>query len=335
MGAQFTIEAANAGRRLETVVFDLLADVPRSRLMKWLRTGKIRLNGARTRPRALLSAGDTVALPFDPGASEYRPPQGPPAPRGPSLPAPEVLYEDEALLLVNKPPHLAAHPGMQHQTDSLIARILAYLGAHGAPVGQRPGLSQRLDAGVSGIVPCGKNAAVLRILSGPPHGPPLHKTYYALVGGRVAHEAGAITAPLRVTDAPMGNVPKVVVDAHGGLPAHTDYRVAQRFADATLLEVTLRTGRTHQIRAHLRHIGHSLLGDPRYGDPARNSYLAQSFGVHRPLLHAGRLKMQHPLTGAPLEVTAPLPKDMERLLKAFGRRPSGSPSGDGLGPSIL
>jgi 23S rRNA pseudouridine955/2504/2580 synthase len=320
MGAQFDIEAANAGRRLEAVVFDLLADVPRSRLMKWLRTGKIRLNGARTRPHARLCAGDTVALPFDPGTSEYRPQQAPPAPGGKSLPAPDVLFEDEVLLVVNKPAHLAAHPGMQHHHDSLIARILGYLDAHTAPVGRRPGLSQRLDAGVSGIVPCGKNAAVLRVLSGPPHGPPLRKTYTALVAGGVAGDGGTITAPLRVTDAPMGNVPKVVVDADAGLPAHTDYRVIQRFTDATLLEVTLRTGRTHQIRAHLRHIGHSLLGDPRYGDAARNSYLAQSFGVHRPLLHAGRLQMQHPVSGAPLDISAPLPHDMQRLLKAFGRR---------------
>ena len=318
MRSDFVIEAANAGRRLETVVFDLLADVPRSRLMKWLRTGKIRLNGARTRPRAMLCAGDTVALPFDPGTSDYQPRTAPsPAPK--ALPPPEVLFEDEVLLLVNKPAHLAAHPGMQHLDDSLIARILGYLDAHNAPVGQRPGLCQRLDAGVSGIVPCGKNAAVLRTLSGPPHGPPLHKTYTALVSGRVAHDAGSITAPLRVTDAPMGNVPKVVVDAQLGVPAHTDYRVAQRFADATLLEVTLRTGRTHQIRAHLRHIGHGLLGDPRYGDGARNGYLAQSFGVHRPLLHAGRLQMQHPISGAPLSVTAPLPQDMQRLLRAFTR----------------
>lgn len=325
MRAEFTIEAENVGRRLETVVCDLLTEVPRSRLMKWLRTGKIRLNGGRTRPRALMALGDTVRLPFDPQSATYRPPEGfaygAPASAAPplALPPPDVLFEDDVLMVVNKPAHLASHPGMQHQHDSLTARIVGYLGAHDAPVGLRPGLAQRLDAGVTGLVPCGKNAAVLRVLSGPPHGPALKKAYLALVSGVVAQDSGSITAPLRVTDAPMGNVPKAVVDAEDGVPAHTDFVVRQRFVDATLLEVTLRTGRTHQIRAHMRHLGHGLLGDARYGDAERNAYLAASFGVSRPLLHAHTLHMQHPLNGSDMEFTAPIPRDMARLMHAFSR----------------
>lgn len=323
MRAEFTIEAANVGRRLETVVFDVMADVPRSRLMKWLRTGKIRLNGGRTRPRALLALGDTVRLPFDPQRADYRPPEaklGASAGAHIVLPAPDILFEDDHIIIVIKPAHLPVHPGMLHQHDSLIARIVAHLGAQNAPVGQRPGLAQRLDAGVTGIVPCGKNAAALRVLSGPPHGTPLRKRYLALVAGVVREDKGSVTVPLRVTDAPMGNVPKVVVDVELGQPAHTDYAVRRRFSDATLLEITLRTGRTHQIRAHMRHIGHSLLGDARYGDAERNAYLASSFGVSRPLLHAHHLDMHHPVSQQALSFSAPLPKDMERLMHAFAQR---------------
>lgn len=319
MSAQIVIDSQNAGRRLETVVFTVLQDVPRSRLMKWLRTGKIRLNGSRTRPRALLAQGDTIAIPFDPELSAYEPRERAAAPAV-LLPPLDILFEDDVLLLVNKPAHLASHPGMLHNDDSLSARVVAHLGAHDAPVGHRPGLAQRLDAGVTGIVPCGKNAAVLRVLSGPPHGPALQKTYLALVAGQVRQNQGSIMAPLLVTDQPMGNAPKVVVDEVAGQAAHTDYLVVERFADMTLLQLTLRTGRTHQIRAHLRHLGHSILGDPRYGDAAINSYLAESFGVLRPMLHAHQLQMAHPVSGAALDVCAPVPADMCKLMAAFAGR---------------
>jgi 23S rRNA-/tRNA-specific pseudouridylate synthase len=124
-------------------------------------------------------------------------------------------------------------------------------------------------------------------------------------------------AKLRVTDAPMGNTPKVVVDEEQGQHAHTDYTVVKRLKDVTLLRITLKTGRTHQIRAHMRHLGHAILGDPRYGLYQRNAYLAESFGVDRPLLHASELTLQQPNTGASIHVTAPLPKDMARIVAAF------------------
>lgn len=322
MQATFTIDAANEGRRLETVLCDVLTDVPRSRLMKWLRTGKIRLNGGRTRPRALLAIDDVVRLPFDPDAQDTQltpAEQAARKPAPPTLPPLDVVFEDDVLLIVNKPAHLASHPGMQHQEDSLTARIVQHLDAHHAPAGKRPGLAQRLDAGVTGLVPCGKTAAVLKTLSGPPHGKPLHKSYLALVTGVVVQDKGSITAPLLVTDAPMGNVPKVIVDQLQGVAAHTDYSVVRRFSDATLLDVTLRTGRTHQIRAHLRYLGHSILGDARYGDAARNAYLETSFGVKRPLLHAHTLRMHHPLDGSALTFAAPVPEDMARLMHAFAK----------------
>jgi 23S rRNA-/tRNA-specific pseudouridylate synthase len=143
------------------------------------------------------------------------------------------------------------------------------------------------------------------------------KTYLALVSGVVRADAGTIDVPLRVTDEPMGNRPKTVPDAAHGLPAITRYRVARRFSDASLLEVTIETGRTHQIRAHLRHLGHPIWGDPRYGEPERNDRLRETFGIDRPLLHASRLTIPHPMTAAPLTAEAKLPADLSRLLRAL------------------
>lgn len=310
--AEYAIDACNVGRRTETVVRAWLPDVPRSRLLKWLRCGTIRINGKRARPDQRLEQGDILRAPRAAlRADTLRPARNHGAPL---LPSPEVVYEDGDLIVLNKPAGLAAHPGMMHDDDSLSARLVQYLGAENAAPGQKPGLAQRLDIGVSGLLPCGKHAAALKVLMGPPHGPVLEKTYLAIVDGVPEEDEGHIRFALRVTDAPLGNVPKVVVDEVDGKPAHTEYRVLARWSSRALLALRIHTGRTHQIRAHLLAIGHPLLGDPRYNTVVRNMRAHESYGVVRPMLHAAHLRMRQPMQQEQeLSFYQPMPKDMLRV----------------------
>lgn len=337
MSAQLVVTPANLGRRLESVACAWLPQVPRGRLLKWLRRGTLRVNGRRAAPSLRLATGDVLCLrvrlapegAIDPSAvgadavdgaakahlsPTFRgaPAAGPARPRR-RLPPPVVVYEDGDLLVVDKPANLASHGGIGHADDSLAARLLDYLDAHDAAPGERVGLAQRLDAGVSGLVPCGKHAAALKVLMGPPHGPKLEKTYLAVVAGVPAALRGSICLPLRSTDAPRGDVPKVVVDRISGKPARTDYVVLAQWAKRSLLALRLHTGRTHQIRAHLRALGHPLLGDPRYGHAEANDWARASFGVRRPLLHAAHLQLAHPVTGEPLVFRSPAPDEIARL----------------------
>lgn len=304
---EFDISHEHDGRRLDTVLAALLPGIPHAELCRWLRKGFVRKNGARTVARARLATDDRVQAPiWAPDAAVVRERRGPK-----QLPMPDIVYEDDDVLFVYKPPGLASHPGIGHDADSLSARLSAHVTV--SP-GCRVGLAQRLDAGVSGLIPCGKHAVALKALMGPPHGPPLVKLYAAVVTG-TPPAAGNIVLPLRATDQPRGDAPKVVVDRVAGKPAHTQFITLYARPDRALVVLRLRTGRTHQIRAHLRAIGHPLLGDPRYGLVPDNERAAQTFGTRRPLLHAGYLKICHPLRHDEyVSATCAPPSDMDAAL---------------------
>lgn len=307
------IEAANANRRLDVYLRQLYPQVPLGTLMKWIRTGRVRVNGKRVAANTRLAVGDTITTPpVEPAAEVKKTPRK-------RLPPPEILYEDDDLMIVRKPGFLACHAGTGHEDDSLAARIVHYLKAHDAPPGKRPGLAQRLDGGVSGILPVGKHAPALRTLAQAVESGNIDKTYAALVDGRVAKDAGTIDIPLRIDDQPMGNQPRTFPDPNGK-PAISHYTVVERLPNATLVHVRIETGRTHQIRAHLKAIGHGILGDPRYGPAARNEQLLQTYGLRRPFLHAFQLVLQHPVSGEQLTFCDELPDDLERVLVAL-RRP--------------
>jgi 23S rRNA pseudouridine1911/1915/1917 synthase len=288
---EIRIDAANAGRRLDAFLRQLLPELPRGTLMKWIRKGVVRVNGKKGKGETRLAEGDLLGLPdvhAQPGVRR-------------ELPKPVVVYEDEDLLIADKPAGLASHAGTGHEEDSLEARIVAYLGAHDAAPGHRPGLAQRLDADVSGLLPVGKHAVALRALAAADKA----KTYVALVEGRMREESGTIDLALEVGDEPARDRPRTKPVA-AGQRAVTHWRVVERFAAATLIEVTIETGRTHQIRAHLAAVEHPIMGDPRYGRPTRE--------LARPFLHAARLSLPHPRDGRTIAVESPLPEDLARLL---------------------
>lgn len=223
-----------------------------------------------------------------------------------------VFYEDINFLIINKPPGLAAHAGPLVE-DSLAARISNLI--------KGAGLAQRLDRGSSGLMLIGKNREALASLARKLESGSIGKYYRTIVAGRVEPDELRIDAPLRVTDEPMGNRPKVVIDRDGGQPARTHARVLARFERYSYLEVTIETGRTHQIRAHLASAGHAILGDPRYGTPEggdarRNEWARDTLGVARPLLHCHRLVVPRD-DGETVDREAWMEPDFARTLKFF------------------
>ncbi len=242
------------------------------------------VNGVFSRVIDRVKAGDrvTVLLPEK---------TTPPAPCDIPL---DVLYEDEDLLAINKPAGLAVHPTHNHQEGTLANAVSAYLqnGAAARAVG-------RLDKGTSGVMLFAKNVLAASRLNGA-----LRKTYIALAEGALTG-SGTIEAPIIRPD--PGKTLRAV--GEGGEPAVTDWRALETSGGATLLEVTTRTGRTHQIRVHLASCGHPLVGDDMYGG-TRTETMA------RPALHCARIRFTHPVTGAAIEVSAPLPADFTAELAA-------------------
>ncbi len=350
MRRSIKVSGPNAGRRVDAFLRKELASVPRHTLMKWLRTGVVRVNGKKVKPEVRLAEGDEIGMPVLGEGSDDRGPKAdsrspnadrrlpktdgrsptadrrlpktdsrsPKADR--RLPRSDlvVVFEDDDILIVDKPAHLPAHAGTGHQ-DSLAARVITYLHAENAPVGHKPGLAQRLDSGVSGLVPIGKHAAALRVLAAAVAADEVRKIYRGIVLGELAEAEGDIRLALRIDDQPMGNRPRVHPDPKG-LPAHSSWKRVEVLAGASIVDVEIHTGRTHQIRAHLRAIGHPLIGDPRYGNPNAEKKIGVAGVIDRPALHARRLTFSHPATGEAVAADATLPSDMTRLLAALRKR---------------
>jgi 23S rRNA pseudouridine1911/1915/1917 synthase len=291
------VSAGQSPRRLDVFVSAQRADLSRAAAQRWIAGGIITVNGRRAKAAQKVRPGDVIAC-----HAAVRVP----LPVWPEPIALDVLHEDDALLVVDKPPGLVMHPAPGHWTGTLLNALVHHVGRNGeAPADERerPGLVHRLDKGTSGVLVIAKTDAAHRALSRQFHAHSIHRIYVALVAGRVRRGG--------VIDLPIGRDTRDArrVSARSQAPrrAVTEYRVAESIgADATLLDVLPRTGRMHQIRVHLASIGHPVLGDATYGaaDPA----------LDRPLLHAAVLGFVHPVTGRYVEHRAPLPDDMARAV---------------------
>lgn len=283
--------------RLDAFLGTRAPDLSRSYAKKLIADGLVTVNGSEAKPAYALRGGDLVSVVIpDPERLDLTPEPIDLA----------VVYEDADLIVVDKPAGMTVHPAPGHPRGTLVHALLAHCpdlaGIGGV---ERPGIVHRLDKDTSGLIAVAKNAAAHRSLTGQFKARTVSKMYLALVKGRPKPSEGRI-------DSPLGRDPrhrKRIAPVDGGREAITGYRTAAVFKGVTLLEVRPRTGRTHQIRAHLASIGHPLVGDALYG--GRSPLLSRHF------LHAARLEVDHPRTGERLALESPLPADLMTALDAL------------------
>ncbi len=295
-----TVPAASAGQRLDRVLAGLLPEHSRSRLAQWMRAGQVAVNGRAVAPRHRVWGGEIIEIvaPPEPVAGAYQ---------AEDIPL-EIVHEDAALLIVNKPAGLVVHPGSGNWHGTLLNALLRHAPAlAGVP---RAGIVHRLDKDTSGLLVVAKTLAAQTDLVRQLQARSVTREYLAVAHGRIAR-GGRIEAP--IGRHPVKRTRMAVVAR--GRPAVTHYEVLERYADATLLRCRLETGRTHQIRVHLNSIGHPLVGDPAYGK--RHSRI--EFG--RQALHAEKLALVHPATRRERSWRADPPADMQALIEQLREAP--------------
>ena len=300
---QYIAEDADAGRTVKDVLqhhFRLSArQISRAKFMD----GGIRLNGDEVTVRRVLQPGDCLIITLEDresGSDQLIPQPG----------ERDIRYEDEDLILVNKPSGLVVHPSPGHYADSLANILVWYYGQKGEHIVVRP--VGRLDRETSGLIYIAKNKAAVRKMELQRTAGEMERHYLALVHGSPKSDEGIIEEPI----GPEPNVWMKQRVTPEGVYAKTAYRVRERFDGYSLVELHLFTGRTHQIRVHMAWLGHPLLGDAMYG--AGNA--ETEFGMERTALHSWRLICMQPFTGERLEFVCELPEDMKRLIERDGKR---------------
>lgn len=309
-----TVGEDDAGSRLDRFLTRQYPVLPRTRLYRLVRKGEVRVNGKRASIDTRLASGDDVRLP--PVQLEVAaPPASGAAPRAPRVPASllqtvtsAIIHEDERLLVINKPAGLAVHGG-----SGLSFGVIEALRAARPDESDSLELVHRLDRDTSGVLLVARKPAVLRMLhAGLREGEGFEKRYLVLVRGSWQLGKKRIDAPLR-TDLRVGGERTVKVMA-GGKETTSDFRPVQAFGRiASLLEVSILTGRTHQIRVHAAYAGHPVAGDPKYGDQEFNEQM-RAFGLERMFLHASSLSFTWPDRGTEFSVNAPLPSELARVI---------------------
>jgi 23S rRNA pseudouridine955/2504/2580 synthase len=302
-----TIGSESAGQRLDNFLIRLSKGVPKSHIYQIVRSGQVRINRGRAAADQRLSVGDEVRIP--PMRIGRRSQTRPLA--AAMLP---VVFEDEHLLVVDKPAGMAAHGGSGISFGAIETIRAA-----------RPNqpfleLAHRLDRDTSGLLLLGKSRRALLQLHAALRQGQVEKHYLTLVAGRWLNDRQHVKLALSRSGA--GTAGKVRVDPEGGSASHTVFELRERFERFALLDAELRTGRTHQIRVHLTHLGFPIVGDDKYGDFELNRRVGRGeFGARltRMFLHAGRVRLQHPVSGEPIAFTAPLSPECESFLQALRR----------------
>jgi 23S rRNA pseudouridine955/2504/2580 synthase len=312
------VDEAGAGQRVDNFLLRVLKGVPKSHIYRILRSGEVRVNRKRVRPDVRLALGDDLRIPPVRTASGPRQPGQPP--RALVLP---ILYEDEALLAIDKPPGLAVHGGSGIRFG-LIEALRAT-----RPQARFLELVHRLDRDTSGVLLVAKKRAALVAMHATLREGAAAKRYLVLVKGRWRDATRRVELPL-AKFLTGDSERRVRVERHGGgQAARTVFHRRRVWAAAeppvALLEAELHTGRTHQIRVHLTHLGFPLAGDDKYGDFTWNRALAKQ-GLKRMFLHAWRLSLPHPTTGRELSLESPLPADLAAFVARLDR--SQAPAGD-------
>lgn len=296
----------DAGQRLDNFLMRILKNIPKGRIYQMVRKGEVRINKGRCKVSDRLAAGDKVRVPpvtlpdEKPQEVNYR---------AQNELANSVLYEDDAIMVINKPSGIAVHGG-----TGVNVGVIETLRQMHPEIADRLELVHRLDRDTSGCLIIAKKRSALRVMHEMIRGNEMNKRYYAIVKGRWDPKVRKVDVPLKRALRQSGE--RVVHVDRTGKASLTRYRIHRQYKTVTWMDIKLETGRTHQIRVHSLHMGHPLVGDEKYGDEAYNREM-KSKGLKRLCLHAYQLEFNHPLTGKPLSIEAPMDPEIEQALKGL------------------
>jgi 23S rRNA pseudouridine1911/1915/1917 synthase len=293
---EFNVTSADAGTRLDRFLAKTAPEFSRSRIQTLIRQGHITLNAVASRARDMVRAGDRVAL-VEPPIEAID--------LAPEKIALSVLFEDDDLIVINKPAGISVHPGAGRKSGTVVNALLSHCkDLSGIGGKERPGIVHRLDKETSGCLVAAKNDFAHIELARQFVSRTVDKIYLALVAGKLRRACGSIVAPItrhRV------HRKKMTIAREGGRMAQTDFKVVRTGPEASLLECRLHSGRTHQIRVHLQHLGYPILGDSVYGGRRAGHFLRQ-------MLHAWKLSFDHPRMKRRMEFEAPVPEDFAKAI---------------------
>jgi 23S rRNA pseudouridine1911/1915/1917 synthase len=295
-GSIIKLKAESDGVRLDKWINERQPDVSRTRAQRLIQDGFIRINGTLARPSVKIAVGDEITIELPPRPASTLTPENIPL---------TIVYEDDDLLVVDKPPGLTVHPAPGHSEHTLVNAILSRLTQPDTGEERRPGIVHRLDKDTSGLIIVAKNPKAHDDLTGQFKRREVSKVYLALVNGHVSPREGVVEAPIGRDRSHRERM--AIADAVHGREASTRYRVLKYVGDFSLLELRPETGRTHQIRVHFAAIGHPVVGDTVYG--------TGSDVVSRQFLHAHRLRFRLPATGQTVEFESALPDDLATALE--------------------
>jgi 23S rRNA pseudouridine1911/1915/1917 synthase len=304
---QGQVPDSSAGRRFDAVIAELFPEHSRSRLAGWIKAGQARLDGREVRPRDPVRGGEQVTVEAEVGVATDAPAEDI---------ALDVLHEDDHVLVIDKPAGLVVHPGAGNPSGTLVNALLHRDASLSAL--PRAGIVHRLDKDTSGVMVIARTLEAHTALVDQLSARKVHRQYLAVVVGALV-SGGTANAP--IDRHPRDRLRMAVCE--DGKEAVTHFRLRERFRAHTLLECRLETGRTHQIRVHMGHLKHPIVGDPLYGGSLRlprgasEDTVAVLRGFRRQALHAETLEFMHPVTGEPVRCSAPVPADLRRLVDAL------------------
>ncbi|MNZ79100.1 Ribosomal large subunit pseudouridine synthase D [compost metagenome] len=300
---EWIVDAASKRDRIDKYVKAQLGeDISRSQVQLWIESGDITVNGDAVKANHKVAEDDRITLIVPEAEAVEIEPEDIPL---------EVYYENVDVIVVNKPRGMVVHPAPGHSSGTLVNALMHHCKDLSGINGElRPGIVHRIDKDTSGLLMAAKNDKAHASLAAQLKEHSVTRKYFALVHGNVNHDQGTV-------DAPIGRDPHdrkmYTVQERNSKHAVTHFHVVERFGDYTLLELKLETGRTHQIRVHMKFIGHPLVGDPMYGR-------SKGIKMDGQALHAAVLGFIHPTTGEYMEFAAPIPEDMEHVLHALRNR---------------
>lgn len=287
------------GERIDKAISKAREDISRARIQQLIEDGHITVSGKKVRPGYKLRRGDSVEIEIPEAVPLEAKPQAIPL---------DIVYEDKSLLVIHKPRGMVVHPAAGNYEGTLVNALLHHCGDSLSEIGGvlRPGIVHRIDKDTTGLLIVAKGDYAHRHFSDQLKTRSLSRTYFALVHGNIKEDSGTVDKPI---DRDLHDRKKMAIAKTGGREAVTHFEVVERFGLYTLLMCKLQTGRTHQIRVHMKSIGHPIVGDKTYG------VKKEAFQLDGQLLHAGKIGFIHPETEEEMSFSAPLPEDFEHVLQ--------------------